>query len=201
MVSLDNHAKEQTICPVILPVPAEAQQMTPRQRVRYLSRHARRALELSAAKSAVTLGQLTKDDRGVPQPVNGIFWSLSHKTQYVAAVVAPQPIGIDLEKIRPCSEGLFRKTAADAEWALADRFADRLGVFFRYWTAKEAVLKAGGKGLVDLSKCRIVALDGDTGLSIDYQERTWQIEHYFFGDHLASVVTQGSSVEWTLGEG
>ena len=98
----------------------------------YLSRHARRALELSAAKSAVTLGQLTKDDRGVPQPVNGIFWSLSHKTQYVAAVVAPQPIGIDLEKIRPCSEALFRKTATDAEWALADRFADRLGVFFRY---------------------------------------------------------------------
>ena len=167
----------------------------------YLSRHARRALELSAAKSAVTLGQLTKDDRGVPQPFNGIFWSLTHKTEYVAAVVAPQPIGIDIEKIRPCSERLFGKTATDVEWALADRFADRLGIFFRYWTAKEAVLKAGGTGLVDLSKCRIVALDGDTALSVDYQGRTWQIEHYFFDDHLASVVTQGSNVEWTLGKG
>jgi 4'-phosphopantetheinyl transferase len=201
MVSLRNDFKDRTIYPVILSVPAEAQEMVPRQRVTYLSRHARQALEMSAAKSAVALGQLAKDDRGVPQPFNGIFWSLTHKPEYVAGVVAPQPIGIDVEKIRPCSEGLFKKTATDAEWGLADRFADRLGIFFRYWTAKEAVLKASGTGLMDLSKCRIVALGSDTGLTVDYQDRIWQIEHYFFDDHLASVVAQGSTVEWTVGKG
>jgi 4'-phosphopantetheinyl transferase len=201
MTSLHNHFKDRAIYPVILSVPAAAQEMTPRQRVTYLSGHARRALEISAAKSDLVLGQLAKDDRGVPQPFDGIFWSLTHKPEYVAGVVAQQPIGIDLEKIRPCSDGLFRKTATDAEWTLADRFADRLAIFFRYWTAKEAVLKAGGTGLTGLSKCRIVALDGDTGLSVDYQDRTWQIEHYFFDGHLASVVTHGCHVEWTVAKG
>ena len=201
MLSLHNHFKNRTLYPVILSVPTEAQQMTPRQRVTYLSGHARRALEMSAAKSDIVLGKLAKDNRGVPQPFDGIFWSLTHKPEYVAGVLAPQPIGIDLEKIRPCSEGLLRKTATEAEWALADRFADRLSIFFRYWTAKEAVLKAGGTGLVDLSKCRILALDGDTGLSVDYQDRIWQIEHYCFESHLASVVTNGCRVQWSVVRG
>ena len=149
-------------------------------------------------KSAVALGRLAKDGRGVPQPCNGIFWSLSHKPEYVAGVVAPQPIGIDVEKIRPCSEGLFKKTATDAEWGLADPVANRLGIFFRYWTAKEAVLKACGMGLTGLSKCRIVALNGSTGITVEYRDRTWQVEHYFFDDHLASVVKQSANVEWIL---
>jgi len=198
MVSRHNHRKDRTIYPVILSVPTEAQEMTPRRRVTYLSQHARRALEMSAVKSAVNLGQLAKDDSGVPQPFNGIFWSLTHKPEYVAGVVAPQPIGIDVEKIRSCSEGLFKKTATDAEWRLADLVSDRWGIFFRYWTAQAAVLKACGTGIAGLSKCRIVALDRDRGLTVDYQDRTWQIEHYFFEDHLASVVTQGAKVEWTV---
>ena len=65
------------------------------------------------------------------------YWSLSHKSRYVAAVVGPTPVGIDLEEIVPRSEGLHDHVAREEEWALADRSWE---TFFRYWTAKEAVM-------------------------------------------------------------
>ena len=40
-----------TIYPVILAVPPEARDLTPRQRVRFLSRHAREALRLTPGRA------------------------------------------------------------------------------------------------------------------------------------------------------
>ncbi|MEA3428693.1 MAG: 4'-phosphopantetheinyl transferase superfamily protein, partial [Thermodesulfobacteriota bacterium] len=134
-----------TIYPVILAVPNNKRKLSGKNRTLYLSRHARYALEISAQKSCIHLSNLLKDENGVPMPCGANYWSLSHKPAYVAAVVAPERIGIDIEEIRTCSESLFRKIADHREWGLAD--TDKFKLFFRYWTAKEAVLKAVGTGL------------------------------------------------------
>jgi 4'-phosphopantetheinyl transferase len=185
------------IYPVILPVPAELQHLPPRQRVRSLSDCARQALALSAERLGVRLSPLEKDDRGAPLPCNGNFWSLSHKPDYVGGVVAPAAIGLDIEKLRTCSAGLRRKTADAAEWALMGH-GDVQTTFFRYWTAKEAVLKARGEGLRDLSRCRIAHILDPTRLRVDYAGRTWTVEHFFFEGHVAAVAAGGFRVEWTL---
>jgi 4'-phosphopantetheinyl transferase len=184
------------IYPVILSVPVGAKDLTRRARVKYLSRHARRALEISAEKSGVKLGELIKEDNGSPLPFNGNYWSVTHKPEYVGGVIASEQIGIDIEKIRPCSKGLFKKTADDREWALAD--TDSLTLFFRYWTSKEAVLKAGGAGLTDLSKCRIVKIIDDNNLIINYKNKKWFVEQFFFKGHVASVIKTTSHIEWTI---
>jgi 4'-phosphopantetheinyl transferase len=101
--------RNHTLFPVILPVPAEVHEFKPRERVIYLSRHARRALKIAAQKSGVRLGELVKDDNGVPQPFEGIHWSISHKTRYVCGVVAPAQIGIDIERVHRFSDGLLKK--------------------------------------------------------------------------------------------
>jgi len=182
------------VYPVVLSVPLEDRLLKGREGVAALSRHARRALAVSAGKSGVTLSHLPKDDDGVPQPVAGNYWSLTHKAGYVGGVVSPERIGIDIEKMRPCSPGLFRKTAHEEEWALSGDDPQRL--FFRYWTAKESVLKASGTGVKDLLRCRIIALPDDTHLAVDYRDETWRIEHIFFDGHIASV-TQGSlATQW-----
>ncbi len=180
--------RNQTLFPVILPVPAEVHDFKPRKRVIYLSRHARRALRIAAQKSGVRLGELVKDDNGVPQSFEGIHWSISHKTRYVCGVVAPAQIGIDIERVRRFSDGLFKKTATDREWALADMESDSVMAFFRYWTAKEAVLKATGVGIKDLLKCRVDHIFDDKHLQIQYDGQNWLIEHFFFNDHVASIV-------------
>ncbi len=186
------------IYPVILSVPAEVADFKPRDRVTFLSRHARKALEVSAQKSGTSLGELKKDQNGVPLPFDGTYWSITHKTEYVAGVVSYQPIGIDIEKIQPCSRGLFNKTAAEAEWALADQAKDDFTLFYRYWTSKEAVLKASTAGIKDLLKCRIHQIIDDHHLEINYLDKRWCIQHHYFNDHIASIVQNDVRIEWTI---
>ena len=188
----------QTLHPVVLPVPEGVQEFKPKDRVLYLSRHARRALTKSAAKSGIRTGELLKDENGMPLPFDGTFWSLTHKTLYVAAVVAPAPIGIDIEKIRDISGGLFRKTATDSEWALAGTAEKSLLTFFRFWTSKEAVLKATGIGIKDLLKCQIRQILDDYHLIIQYESKDWLIEHFFYDQHITSVVQNDFQVDWTV---
>lgn len=190
-------SKKKTVCPVILPVSPDGRMLTGRERVAYLSAHARRALEISAEKSGFKITSFLKDKSGIPQPTDGIYWSITHKPEYVAGVTARRKIGIDIEKIRTVSEGLFNKTASEPEWRLTDA-DDRLLRFFRYWTSKEAVIKAAGTGLKDLLKCRIVEVDDDLKLVIRYMDRDWTIEHFYFNQHIASVVRDSLNVRWCL---
>jgi 4'-phosphopantetheinyl transferase len=193
-----NSFHKNTLFPVILPVPPEVHEFEPRQRVVFLSRHARQALKISAQKCGVRIGDPVKDDNGVPQPFDGNHWSISHKTRYVCGVAAPAPIGIDIERVRDFSEGLFKKTAVESEWALANMATGSVKAFFRFWTAKEAVLKATGIGIRDLLKCRVHQILDDHHLQIKYDDRDWLIEHFFFEDHVASIVKSSFQIEWVV---
>jgi 4'-phosphopantetheinyl transferase len=145
----------------------------------------------------VELGPLEKDHRGAPLPCRGHYWSVTHKPEYVGGVLAPSPVGLDLEKIRPCSDALFRKTASEEEWALAGT-RDRDRLFFRYWTAKEAVLKTGGEGIKDLSHCRIRDVLDETHLLVAYGGTAWPVEQVFFDGHVASAASRGVRLEWSF---
>lgn len=181
--------------PVILPLAPEDQRLRGRELVQAQRRRAREALALSCEASGVVLGPLNKDARDAPLPFNGAYWSLSHKPRFVAAVVGPAPIGIDIEEITPRKEGIHACLAGDAEWALADRGWETL---FRYWTAKEAVLKAVGVGISHLKKARIHALLDQDNLLVDYGSRLWPVRHFRFQDHIVSVTHDDHEVAWTL---
>ncbi len=188
--------KKPTIYPVVLAVPDEGRALMGRGRVVYLSQYARRALDLSAQKSRIEVRSFVKDKDGIPQPFDGNYWSLTHKPEYVGAVVSPQKVGIDIEKFRTVSKGLFRKTADESEWRLTD--ADSTTLFFRYWTSKEAILKAAGTGVKDLLKCRIIKIVSDTKLIAAYMDQDWMIDQLFFDGHIASVVGNSCRVCWSV---
>lgn len=184
-----------TLYPVILAVPDSIKALTPKERVQFLSRHARQALMMSAEKSGIRLDSLEQDERHAPLPSDGTYWSITHKNEYVGGVASPQPTGIDIEKISSRATSLFRKTADDAEWALADK---TFATFFRYWTAKEAVLKAAGIGLRELSKCRVTGVPDANHLILAYNGSDWLIEHHLFDNHIASIVKNDFLIEWAV---
>jgi 4'-phosphopantetheinyl transferase len=182
---------------VILAVPETARTLPPRERVAFLSRHARKALQISAAESDLTIGAALKDREGRPKPVEGIYWSLTHKPAYVGAIVARRRVGIDIESvIQRKTEALFDKVADSDEWALIG--SRSWEGFHRYWTAKEAALKVDGTGLEGLSRCRVVAIRDANSLVVQIKRRRMTVEHFYFDGHIASVAKTAGTVHWTL---
>lgn len=188
--------KSNTIFPVILAVPNQPFRLKGREKVHALSLLARQALMVSAEKSGVFLAELEKDEKGSPLPHQGNHWSLSHKERYVCGVTAPEKIGIDIEAIQPQSKRLFQKIVDETELGLTDD--PRWHLFFRYWTSKEATLKATGTGLSGLSGCRIDQVIDDRHLLVSHMGCQWEIEHIFFNGHIASVVTNGRQTRWSI---
>lgn len=191
-------ASLRSLIPVLLAVPAAERHSKGRAQVRFLSAHARRALAVSAEKTGLILEKIDKTEAGAPLPCNGVHWSVSHKPAYVAGVAAPFPIGIDVEHIRSYRKGLDRKVATDDEWALApDRTPEWL---FRFWTAKEAVLKAEGIGLQGLSKCRIQTITGHNALALSFESHCWSAHLKFFSNHVAAIAHNqpGIRLEWNV---
>ncbi len=192
---------EAAVHPVILRVPqAEYLALTLRERVRYLSDRARRALVISAGLWGVEVrpAAFEKEASGRPRPLRQGYWSVSHKPRYVAGVFSPSPVGIDVEQVRPYNPRLRRKVADAAEWRLVD--LSKTEAFFRIWTAKEAVLKIGGVGIPDLLKCRVVRVPGRDRLSVCYRRSVFRVRHLCFDGHIAAVVEVGHPVHWTFPE-
>jgi len=139
------------IFPVILKVPDEKRGLSGRESVRFLSQYARQAVMACAEKTGIEFSVFEKDSDGVPLPSNGVYWSLSHKPEYVAGVISDDRVGIDIEPIRPVEASLINRILDSKEQQTAGRISDEM--FFRCWTAKESVLKAVGAGLKGLSQC------------------------------------------------
>ena len=182
--------------PVILKVSEADRNLRGPEKVKTLSRLARLALRQSCARSGLRLSGLPKDEKGVPLPVDGVHWSLTHKSDVVGGVAAPLPVGIDLETIRPVSDALLAKVANEDEWRLVR--GDGETAFFRFWTAKEAVLKAVGSGITGLSHCRVVEIVDDTRMTLTYDHALWTVEHFYFGGHVAAVTKHHFAVSWTV---
>ena len=78
-------------------------------------------------------------------------FSLSHSGRWVGLAVANADVGLDIEAVRPGLDGpeLASTVLSPGERAVFDRTPpeDRPVAFLRYWTRKEAILKATGHGL------------------------------------------------------
>jgi 4'-phosphopantetheinyl transferase len=184
-----------TIFPVILPVSDADQRLDGRDKVKALSRLARSALMQSCEKSGLHLDAFPKNEKGAPLPVGGVHWSVTHKSDMVGGVAAPLPVGMDLETIRPVSDALLAKVGNDDEWRLVE--GDRQINFFRFWTAKEAVLKAVGKGMAGLSRCRVAAVLDDARMTLTYDGHRWPVAHCWFDGRVAALTASRFSVSWT----
>jgi len=187
-----------TLFPVILPVIEDISELPGREKVGLLSRVSRDALRLSAERSGVIVGELHKDENDVPLPFGSHYWSVSHKPKYVAAVISNDRIGIDIEEIKPRSQSLFDYVASGEEWELSqDKSWDTL---FRYWTAKEAVLKAIGIGISGFKNCSIISVPDANHIILDYQDRLFEAEQLRYQGHIVSVLKDSNQIEWIIQE-
>ncbi|WP_221091294.1 4'-phosphopantetheinyl transferase family protein [Deinococcus aquaedulcis] len=83
-----------------------------------------------------------------PEPAR-LHFNLSHTGDLLALALGAQPLGVDVEAVRPLSPALISMALGPLERArLQARPAGEYGrAFYRAWACKEALLKAHGSGL------------------------------------------------------
>lgn len=88
------------------------------------------------------------NEYGAPSIQGGPYFSISHCKEGIAVAVDSQPIGIDVESVRPFKEALMHKTMNASEQAAILSSDDPDWAFTRLWTQKEAVLKMQATGII-----------------------------------------------------
>ncbi len=189
----------QNIYPVILNIEEKIKSFHGKDRVNAMSDQARTALTISSDLSNIPITSTPKDLRGAPLPVNGVYWSISHKPKFAAAVCSNIPVGIDIEKIRPRGSALLNYIATPDEW---NHFTEQNWLnFFRIFTSKEAVLKLTGDGVSKLSKCKIQKVINNDQLLVLFENKEYIIEHFLISEHIASITNFGNQkISWNVRE-
>ncbi len=124
------------------------------------------AAELGVAAKDVVIDASCFDcgkPHGKPK-VAGLELSISHSGDWVAlALTEAAPVGVDVEEVRDADvDGLAGIAFSPAELTAFAQVppAHKTGAFFTYWSRKEAVVKATGKGMsVAMSKLTLSGYD------------------------------------------
>ncbi len=95
-----------------------------------------------------------------------LFFNVSHTTEYALIAIGEIPIGIDIEKVNrdydysDTIKYVFNKTDRN----ILAKASDQKRTYFSFWTRKEAIVKATGKGISD-DFIQIPASDGSHKLN------------------------------------
>ena len=118
-----------------------------------VSRGLRREMLARATGRAAGELQFVEKEEGKPRLMDAAGWdfNVSHAGDYVAVVLAREPVGIDLEEIRPVREMpvLMRRYFHADEVRAWEELAEQAKEegFFALWSAREAAMKCCGLGL------------------------------------------------------
>lgn len=97
---------------------------------------------------AINLNEIKYNAYGKPYFENDLVgFNITHSGNFVGCIISNDTttIGIDAEVIKELDIEDFQDLWCANEWA--DIRNNELNVFYKYWTSKEAVVKAIGKGL------------------------------------------------------
>lgn len=117
---------------------------------------------------ALDLNEIKYNAYGKPYFENDLIgFNITHSGNFVACILSDETttIGVDVEVIKALDIDDFQDLWCPAEWADIKRSG--IDIFYNYWTSKEAVVKAIGKGLsISLNEIMInndkAQIDNDT---------------------------------------
>jgi len=124
-----------------------------------------------------------------------LHFNISHSHNCVVCAISLNcPLGIDVEHIRPIEIQDFTGYMAPAELALINGSPTPVAAFYRYWTQKECVIKADGKGLGIPLKDFLIT-DGETEIN----NTKWFVkEIHLAHGYICNLATDATGKELTL---
>ncbi len=119
-----------------------------------------RALLFEALKTFYQINefpQICKNEHGKPFFLDECLpnFNISHTKDMIGLVLSSEVIGIDLEVLRNTKEDLWERFLSENEVNALKGAENKEVLFTRFWTIREAVLKASGEGLSGLHFVKI----------------------------------------------
>ncbi|HOY65264.1 MAG TPA: 4'-phosphopantetheinyl transferase superfamily protein [Candidatus Ozemobacteraceae bacterium] len=103
-------------------------------------------LMLAARFGRAAPTQMRRDSYGRPG-LDGSEFNISHADGVVVLATASERVGVDVERIRPVVLDDYGSALSDDELRRLESSPERDRAFFALWTAKEAAVKADGRGM------------------------------------------------------
>ncbi|GGA82957.1 4'-phosphopantetheinyl transferase family protein [Puia dinghuensis] len=149
----------------------------------------RLALENAAAAAGLDKLQYTPQDK--PYIPGSPHFNISHSGNRVVCLLSTKGrVGIDIESIHPISFGDFQTQFTPKEWAAIHNAPEPVTAFYRFWTAKESLIKADGRGL----QIPLLKLDVSEAGPINLDGATWQLRPLaFFPGYAAHLAFEESA--------
>ena len=119
--------------------------------------------------SALHVGEMEflYNEHGKPYFAGGPYFSISHCKEGIAVAIDDMPIGIDIEAIRHADEELIKRTMNEEEQRQIHSDRD----FIRFWTQKEAIVKAQGTGIQSFEQLQKILEIGNWKLETIEKEK------------------------------
>lgn len=123
------------------------------------------------------------------------FFNLSHSGNYVICAFYKEEIGIDIEEIKELEIENFKSIFTEQEKSYLKASPKSLKDFFRFWTIKESVIKAEGKGL----SIPLQQINASNRTNVVYDQKVWHImELDLFQNCCCSIATKLKDPSVTL---
>ncbi|NJR40514.1 MAG: 4'-phosphopantetheinyl transferase superfamily protein [Leptolyngbyaceae cyanobacterium CSU_1_4] len=171
---------------------------------RYLSHYLSYGEVTSPAQVVFSYGNQGKPAIANPYPAGELCFNISHShSMALYAIALNHQVGIDLEYIRPIdaialAQRFFLLSEIDVMRSLPE--TDQHSAFFKFWTQKEAYLKATGDGLGRLESVEValtepmglVSVDGNPQIAAQWFVQEIVVNPACPTDYAAALVIQGT---------
>lgn len=118
-------------------------------------------------------------------------FNISHTDNYVVCAIAKDMIlGIDIERIKPIDFSDFDITMNEIQWKEIKEATDPTRQFFEYWTLKESLIKADGRGL-SIPLTELVWKDSQ----LQHDGRKWHFQSVYIADEIPCHVASNKPEE------
>lgn len=147
---------------------------------------------LKELKCNVNNIRLTTDMYGRPTVNEKLDFNISHSGAYVICAFSTDGrLGVDIELKQSLTLSDFDQQFSDEEWRVIIGSENSINIFFDFWTIKEAVIKADGRGLSLPLKSICINLDHDSK-KVDAGKKEWAIEKISIDEHYACHIASSS---------
>ena len=142
------------------------------------------------------LNELQYTEYGRPYLRDAPDFNISHSGNLVVCILGGEgPVGIDIEEIRELSISEFKDQFTAIEWQIIQTAKEPLLAFYHYWTAKESVLKANGKGL-SISPATVHIETSQEAVLGQFRWKILTIDT--FENYACHIAYEGPEVSWVV---